>query len=159
MIYPSGLPGLLATYGNPWPYLEDKRAWEDLILATRPLRYPLPYAYDRVIEVKTIRAHKLVVDALVEILAHAIEAGIEPGRISYGGCYVWRAKRGGTRLSTHTWGVAIDLDPARNPLGKAHDPAFGLPMKVVELFEDAGWTAGARWDRPDPMHFQAAESY
>lgn len=157
-IKPHGLPAILAVYGNPFDYVNDKAAWETRILAIRPLRYPLPYAYADV-EVARVRAHFLVVEELVEILAHAVETGVPRDRLKYGGCYCWRPIRGGYSLSLHTWGAAIDLDPMRNPLGVTWNPDIGLPGVVIDVFEKAGWTTGAHWSRPDPGHCQAASGY
>jgi hypothetical protein len=144
-------------------YVDRKPAWESTMLAYRPLVQALPYAYGPSVTVTRVRAHHLVVDELVRLLtdAAAIAAGLPGGllRIAYGGCYVWRPIRGGTKLSTHTWGIAVDLDPANNPLGTPHDPVHGIPLEVVALFEDAGWTWGGRWTRCDPQHFQRAAAY
>jgi hypothetical protein len=157
---PHGLPALLSTYGNPFDYVDRKETWEASILESRTLVTPLPYAYGPAM-VGRIRAHRLVVDELVDLLADAAAIvtalGLPLDRIAYGGCYCWRPIRGSTtRLSTHTWGIAVDLDPARNQLGMPHDPETGLPFPVVDRFEAAGWTAGLRWNRPDPQHFQRA---
>jgi len=159
MIYPHGLSAILSTYGNPFAYVDDKAAWESQVLVTRPLRYRLPYAYRADVEIGQIRAHRLIVDVLVELLAKAVETGVPRDRLSYGGCYCWRPIRGGRTLSTHTWGMAVDLDPLRNPLGEPHRPDTGLPLAVVELFTAAGWTWGGAWSRPDAQHFQAAGGY
>lgn len=160
MTYPHGLPAILAAYGNPFPFCDDKSAWEAQTLVTRVLKHPLPYAYHEGVTVTRIRAHRLIVDVLVELLAKAVELpGVSIDRLRYGGSYCWRAMRGGMQLSTHTWGIAVDLDPARNQRGTPHNPAIGLPMQVIELFEDAGWTSGARWSVPDPMHAQAGDGY
>jgi hypothetical protein len=158
-VIPHGLPNILATYGNPIPYVDRKGEWERIILATRTLRIALPYAYAADTTVRTIRAHKLVVDELVELLARAAERVGDLSRIAYGGCYVWRPKRRGRGLSTHTWGIAIDLDPARNRQGDAWNPATGIPEEVARVFLDAGWIHGAEWDTPDSQHFQRVSGY
>ncbi len=64
----------------------------------------------------------------------------------------WRPIRGGSSLSYHSWGVAIDLNPGTNGMGKQGD----MPMKVVEIFESLGFKWGGRWQgaRRDPMHFE-----
>jgi hypothetical protein len=159
---PSGYPSIVATYGNPLDYVDRKDAWERMVLESRPLVTPLPYAYGDA-TVERIRAHRLIVDELVGLLADAasitLALGLSLDRIAYGGCYVWRPIRGGRRLSTHTWGIAVDLDPARNALGMPHDPAVGIPLPIVTRFEEAGWAWGGRWSRPDPQHFQRATSY
>ena len=57
----------------------------------------------------------------------------------------------------HSYGCAIDLDPANNPLGRAWRSDAGMiPRFVIEAFTAEEWTWGGRWARPDPQHFQAA---
>jgi hypothetical protein len=70
-----------------------------------------------------------------------------------GGCWNPRIIRfGGSQLSAHTWGAAIDINVAANPLGAAprQDP------RLVEVMERHGFTWGGRWLRPDGAHFQWA---
>src|ERR1041385_8228186 len=114
LTFPNGLPGIIQAYGSPLPYVEHKPVWEASILVTRMLPFALPYAYGPT-TVRSIRAHKLVIDQFVEALTKCRERGVPAERLVYGGAYCWRAMRGGTKLSTHTWGIALDLDPGNNP--------------------------------------------
>jgi hypothetical protein len=156
---PHGLAALIKTYGNPFQCVDDKATWEGDRLTTLPLGVHLPYAYVKGVTVTRIRAHKQIAAELAWLLERAASIVTDLSRIAYGGCYSWRPMRGSTRLSTHTWGIAVDLDPARNPLGKAYRPETGIPETVVQLFEDAGWTWGGRWARPDCQHFQRVGGY
>ena len=102
----------------------------------------------------------MIVDMLVDCIDRCLRAGIEPGRIAYGGCYAWRAQRGAAKLSTHTWGIAIDLDPARNARGVKWDGGKKMmPEKAVQIFKAAGFTWGGDFKVPDCMHFQFARGY
>jgi len=75
----------------------------------------------------------------------------------FSGSYVFRNIRGGSHLSMHAYGCAIDFAASRNDLGEDWDPVTGVPAAVVKAFEAEGWTWGGRWKhRPDAMHFQAA---
>lgn len=71
---------------------------------------------------------------------------------TYGGCFNFRAKRSGSKLSTHAWGIAIDLNPETNAMGREGDMAPG----IVKVFESFGFTWGGRWTGAgkDRMHFQ-----
>lgn len=70
--------------------------------------------------------------------------------ITWDGCFNIRKKRGLQSLSTHAWGVAVDINAFRNQLGKT--PTFS--DKFACIWERHGWTWGGRWARPDGMHFQ-----
>jgi hypothetical protein len=68
--------------------------------------------------------------------------------------------RGGSSLSTHAFGVAIDIAAPWNALGKKpgyNKHSFTEKSLIVQAFEAEGWVWGGRWERrPDGMHFQAA---
>jgi D-alanyl-D-alanine carboxypeptidase len=71
-------------------------------------------------------------------------------RSDYGGCFVPRVVRGGSGLSHHTWGSAIDLNVSTNRLGA---PPHQDP-RLVRAFARAGFVWGGRFLRPDGMHFE-----
>jgi hypothetical protein len=60
-------------------------------------------------------------------------------------------------VSSHAWGIAVDLTLARN-LDQMGDQAtqFGL-VTIAEYFNDAGWYWGAGYGREDSMHFEVGE--
>jgi hypothetical protein len=76
---------------------------------------------------------------------------------NYSGAFNYRLMRGGSRLSMHSYGCAIDLDAEHNGFGQQpKPPGFTRIHPVVRAFEQAGWVWGGHWSKPDPMHFQAA---
>jgi hypothetical protein len=138
--------------------------WQEDHLILMPVPFPLRLAWQPTTTVRRIRCHVKAAISLEHIL-HAILAhyGGDPEKVRaarmdlFGGCYEFRRARGGSQLSMHAWGAAIDLDPERNELGVPWKPGTGMmPQAVVEIFESAGWTWGGGWKRPDPMHFEAA---
>jgi hypothetical protein len=157
---PHGLPALIQRYGQPLDYVDRQDRWGAITLVRRELPFSLPYAYGPV-EVTAIRAHRLIADELVEALWEAHDAGVPVERITYGGCYCWRPQSGNTgKLSTHTWGIAVDLDPANNWRGMVwKDDGKMLHPTLVRVFQARGWKWGNDWDTPDPMHWQAVEGY
>jgi hypothetical protein len=105
--------------------------------------------------VRNIRCHHLVADSLV---AAVTEIFASPARwilTEYAGCYNFRKMRGGSRLSKHAWGIAIDFAPATNGLRTHWPRAASMPIEAMEAFARVGFlSAGAFWSR-DAMHFQA----
>lgn len=98
------------------------------------------------------RCHKKVAASLQRILKR-----ITNHVVCYDGCFNYRPMRGGSRLSTHAWGIAVDLDAAANG-NRSHWPLSSkMPIEVMEEFAREGWLpAGAFWSR-DAMHFQATQ--
>ena len=67
--------------------------------------------------------------------------------------------RGGTRLSTHAWGIAIDWDPERNQLKWGRDRAAFADAAYEpwwQAWESEGWVSLGRERNFDWMHVQAA---
>ena len=107
--------------------------------------------------VKTIRCHQKVGDSLHRVLTE-ISQGTDADILKeYAGCYNFRAMRGGTKLSCHAWGIAIDLAPDSNGNLTPWPKIATMPITVMESFARAGMlSGGAVWGR-DSMHFQATQ--
>lgn len=91
------------------------------------------------------------------------EAIDEAGVSIYGGGHVFRVMRGGNSLSMHSYGCAIDLDPARNGMYD-RTPRFAEFPWVLQAFREEDWRWGGDWDgdgssaderKADGMHWQA----
>ncbi len=77
----------------------------------------------------------------------------------FGGCLNVRRKRGGSQWSMHSWGIAIDFDPVRNPLhGDRRIARLAQPdcEAFWRIWEDEGWVSLGRTRDFDWMHVQAA---
>lgn len=157
-VWPSGIDELKARYGDPEKYQQGTRVdarWPQMILEHIILPAPLIFAGK---PVRTITCHQLVRPSLERILRHVRDAGPEAwaSLSPYGGCYCWRVQRGGDVLSTHCWGIAIDLGTSRNPRGQGR---ADFHPAVIEAFDYEGWRHGLHFPTPDPMHFQAVAGY
>jgi LysM repeat protein len=158
---PQGFQAIRDTFGDILSYLRDDGSidarWETERMVRAALPFPIPLAWDVRQSVTGVRCHKLIAP-LVEAVFREIDArGLRPSVKTYGGCYVYRAKRGQVKPSTHSWGIAIDLNPNTNAMGTAGD----MDPRLVELFDGFGFTWGGRWSggNKDPMHFQYCSGY
>ena len=70
-----------------------------------------------------IPVHRLCADNLLRVLTTLIPYANEPGYREFDGCYVYRSMRGGSSLSNHSYGAAIDIDAAHNPF-RSHEHRF-----------------------------------
>lgn len=110
---------------------------------------------------KGVRVHRNVAASLARVFDAIWKASGESqavidswGMHLLGGGYTFRLQRGGATLSNHSWGCAVDFDPARNGMGD-HTPHFSNCPAVLKAFSDEGWRWGGHWSRPDAMHFEA----
>lgn len=111
---------------------------------------------------KRIQVHKKCADSLTRIFNAIWEAAGKSqdkindwGMNKCGGGYAYRLIRGGNSLSMHSYGCAVDFDPARNALGDSN-PHFARCPDVLHAFQVEGWVWGGGWHRKDGMHWQAA---
>lgn len=122
--------------------------------------YPMYYGSKKI---RYISCHPLIVDRLQRIFdrtfAHYGHRVHDLGLDQYSGCYNYRKMRGGSRLSMHSWGTAIDLDAANNQLKWGRNKArFGKDIynKFWEIVESEGGVSLGRERNFDWMHFQFA---
>jgi hypothetical protein len=79
-----------------------------------------------------------------------------------GGTFAWRPIAGTSRLSPHSWGIAIDLNPRhgaywrdRKKTGSEVEAMrHSYPPEIVEVFEKHGFIWGGKWSHFDLMHFE-----
>jgi hypothetical protein len=134
-------------------------------LKTINLPYPMRIAWDLDTKVTRMRCHKLVADAFLnvfkELLAvYGYERIVELGIDLYGGCFNYRKMRGGSSWSKHAFGIAIDLDPARNTLKETSRTArFARPeyAPMIEIFYKHGFISLGKEQNRDFMHFEIAK--
>lgn len=120
-----------------------------MIKAALPFSFPL--AWDTRKSVTSIRCHKLIAPLIEEVFRQIVARGLKSTIKTYGGGYVFRPKHGAVKPSTHSWGIAIDLNPNINAMGTAG----AMDPRLVALFESFGFVWGGRWSwrNKDLMHF------
>ena len=91
-----------------------------------------------------------LVAALTEIQARGLADKIHPGE--YAGCFYPRFIAGTTKLSNHSFGLALDLNVPGNQRGTVGEMDRG----VVDAFKRWGFAWGGDWGYTDPMHFEMA---
>jgi hypothetical protein len=151
-------------YGNPRGRNGTASAkWESENLVKVVSPFQLFYA-DK--PVKTFRVHEKCAAATLAALQaiHTATKGdkkvlTECGINIFGGSYNFRLKRNGNTLSMHSYGCALDFDPARNAMGDT-TPYFAKYPFIIKAFEDQGAVWGGRWHGSscDGMHFQFART-
>lgn len=137
----------------------SKKWWAENIVKWTP-PYQLYYSDGNRTKLKTLFLHKKVVNVYTAAYTEVMNT-FEPKEINAlrlnisGGTYNYRVVRGGSRLSTHAFGISIDMDPARNPYPKAWKEGMINRQFCDILMKHGIWWRGHNGDK-DPMHFQCA---
>jgi hypothetical protein len=148
---PTGLAEIIATFGN---------AGDEKNIESFELPYPLKYTQTvgdkaAVVQVTKSRCHTLMIPIFKAVLTELKQKGLDKYVQNYGGIYEYRQQRTGDVMSTHAWGIAIDCEPQKYPLGSKDR----LPREVVAIFKAHGFVCGEDFPISDPGHFQYAKGY
>ncbi len=154
---------LNAFYGNSRGSDGEASAhWEQLNLIRWVPVYPMFYSDEERTPLKTMRIHKKCFNAFEagfkDVLTTLGRDYIEKHRLNIsGGTYCFRLQRGGSRLSVHSWGCAIDMDPQHNPFPHRYSGPPMIDEKFAAILMRHGFCwRGAKGDI-DPMHFQLCQ--
>ena len=166
LVGPTGFPhddtaSLIAFYGDP---SVNNEAWQaaHLIPVIPPYQMFGGDSDDGTSPVKDIYFHKLcapnLLAALTDIYAYygKDDAKIHAiGMHRFSGAYNYRAIRGSTRISDHSFGAAADFDSSQHPMNYEHK--YPLEPPVYDAFVAHQGTMGQDFKhRQDPMHIQWA---
>jgi hypothetical protein len=161
LLAPHGLEEIVSTFGDIYEYIRpggvlDPR-WQAEQLANLALPFSVPLAWDPSRTVSRMTCHKRMVNKFASVFDQVQASGLQSKVSSFGGCFAFRQQRTGAKLSTHCWGIAIDLNSASNAQGAPGDMEAGL----IEIFRRAGFEWGGDWSGNvrDPMHFQFCSGY
>jgi hypothetical protein len=100
-----------------------------------------------------VRCHRAVIEdleaAIEEIVAVGLDEHLAPHR--YGGCHYPRRIRPDTdRLSSHSWGISIDINVDLDQPGLGPVP----PDAIIEIFGRHGFRWGGDFTQPDNHHYE-----
>jgi len=166
----------MAVFGNPAKANGTlNAAWrtQNIKVVKPPGKWQLFFQQDKnnLIKVSGISMHKLLeesfLNVLEEIWEHAkgevgadatevkIREWLHKNRLDiHGGGFEFRPITGGSGLSLHSFGIAIDWDPLHNPRKKPL--TVTLPEWWFDIWKKHGWSDGRHFGMPDPMHVQFA---
>lgn len=168
---PHGVAQIVKLFGNPANSDGTlNEAWEgaNIRKIPPPDGWILYYQGDKgLVPVSGIRMHRLLEQSFVSVLDEIwsiargqlgpaasndqIRSWLHERRLDqHGGGFNFRRITGGTRLSLHGFGIAIDWDPEHNPRRKPIKKT--LPDWWFKVWNDHGWHDGRRFPTPDPMH-------
>ncbi len=116
------------------------------------------------ITLHSIQIHKSCAESLKRVLGYIWQQCGESQEAieklhydKYSGSYNYRPIRGGTAMSMHSYGLAIDFDAEEN---EQHSPKhlFTDDSLIIKAFKAEGWVCGVDWSPAsiDAMHVQAA---
>ena len=145
---------IIPKYGQPGD--EDN-------FTTIQLPYPMRIAWDLSKTVTKMRCHKLAATPFLNVFnelltVYGLQKLQELGIDLFGGCVNVRLQRGSkTKWSRHAWGIAVDLDPARNKLKESKKTArFARPeyKQMIDIFYKYGFVGYGPEKDYDWMHFE-----
>lgn len=105
--------------------------------------------------VKRIYCNKDMHAPLIAALKAVKDRGLQAELKTFDGCFNIRAVRGNNSLSSHAYGLAIDLNAKENGLGAVPK----LSAAFVKCFTDQGFDWGGNFSRKDGMHFSYCWEY
>ena len=109
--------------------------------------------------------HELAGEALKRVVARLQEQVKTNKRLlpflqNIGGTFIWRRIARSKNLSTHAFGIAIDVNVERSHYwrwtfkGQPMIWKNKIPQEIVDSFEAEGFIWGGRWAHYDTMHFE-----
>lgn len=102
------------------------------------------------------QVHRKMVPVFEAVLEELIEKGLDGEILQFGSwCPRHKMHNLSNSLSTHSWGIACDINQATNLPGTPGD----LDLGIVATFERYGFEWGGTWKFKDPQHFQYATGY
>jgi LysM repeat protein len=157
---PRGYDEIVAAFGDVKANLDAdgnlSQDWVRQNIARARLPYPLIVSWNHAQQVVSFACHRKLVNIFEHTFEAICDAGLQQKLQYFGGCFNFRQKRTSSKLSAHSWGIAIDLNPETNPLGAAGN----MDSRVITIFEQFNFKWGGEFrGGKDPMHFQYCDGY
>lgn len=158
---PHGFQAICDTFGDIRDYVAEDGGlsprWVAEHITTAVLPFAIALAWDTSKSVRAIGCHRLIAPLIEEVFREIAARRLQAAVRTFGGGYSYRPKRGALKPSTHSWGIALDINPTTNAMGTAGD----MDLRLVTLLEAFGFLWGGRWSGrgKDPMHFQYCTGY
>lgn len=156
MSRPESWEELIERYGRPWLSQREALVFEEhrMTLWRASILEEKLSVEPATLPIRRIYCNRDLVPVLDRAFTLLHEGGLVSEIRTFDGCWNIRPIRGSVdRWSVHSYGLAIDLNAAMNPMGGQvrWSPAFVARMK------EAGFIWGGDFKRVDGMHFQWAE--
>lgn len=110
---------------------------------------------------KTFKVNRAVAPKFQAVFDAIKDIPYDITRDSSGGTYNWRVSTNNSKcLSLHSFGIAIDINPDKNPQCQKSEQCFktpvtDIPTNIVKTFIDNGFSWGGEWKSVhDYMHFE-----
>lgn len=161
LVPPHGLDEIIATFGNVQRFIRRDGSlfvgWEVENMVHVEIPFPLVLAWDTSKSITRFSCHKKLADIFAAVFQELLTSGLHTRLVTFGGCFAYRPQRASHKLSTHAWGIAIDLNPESNRMGTNG----AMHSEIIDLFGKHGfyWGGYFKEERRDPMHFQFCEGY
>jgi len=149
---PRGVREVVATFGEikfrdvAGGNIEITNDWDTANIA----RAMLPVVGTQLVHIK-------LVPTFIKVFQEIEDRGLDK-HIHQFGCWCPRHKMHDPKrsLSTHSWGIAVDINWSSNMPGTEGD----MPPEIVEVFKRYGFEWGGDWHPVrDPMHYQYAKGF
>jgi hypothetical protein len=158
---PHGLDEIIAAFGDIHAYVaadgQLEARWQLGFLERIHLPFSLCLSWDQSRSITQMTCHRRLSGIFSLVFSRIQERELQGKITSFGGCFAFRPQRTGRRLSSHSWGIAIDLNPESNEQGSVGN----MDAAIIAIFRDAGFEWGGDWHGKscDPMHFQFCTGY
>lgn len=158
---PHGLDEILTTFGDIYRFIDNSGNinpnWTRIHFDFLNLPFSMPLSWNPSQKATRFICNKRLIKIFENVFNEIKTKNLDSKINSFGGVYNFRRKSRNGALSTHSWGIAIDLNPLTNALGTKGN----MDQNIISIFRKHGFKWGGDWNgkNSDPMHFQYCTGY